>query len=471
MTDKFISEYAEAILDNSAGLFVGAGLSRAAGYPDWKELLRDIGTELGVDVDDVADLAALAQWSIQERGDRSPVLRVVDRDIGVQHPIPASVSQLARLPIRHIWTTNYDELIERALTKIGRPYRVRASESDLALGTVPGAALIYKMHGTIDDLSNIVISTDDYELYRRTRSAFLPLLQSHLTSLTMLFTGLSFSDPNLRYVLALIREAFKDSPPQHYGLARRPQRRDFVDEEIFRSKLTQYKYWSKDLRRYGITIVDFDGYDEIENYLDALRKKVAQARVWVSGSWPIEMQDQQPQVYQLSEKVGALLAQRDLFLVTGFGLVVGSASIAGFLDGLAKRGVWEPGSRLIARPFPQSPKRRKVYGERIRAELSQVAGTVIFIGGLKQRDQSVEVADGVFAEYQQALEAGCFLIPIGAFGGSAQELASRIRGSDIPVDGPGAQRPTDEQLDKLSVPDIADIIATLDHILDRQMKI
>jgi hypothetical protein len=59
----------------------------------------------------------------------------------------------------------------------------------------------------VDRLDDIVISTDDYELYRSRRGAFLPLLQAHLSSMSMLFIGLSLSDPNIRHrALAYQRE-------------------------------------------------------------------------------------------------------------------------------------------------------------------------------------------------------------------------------------------------------------------------
>ena len=59
----FLSEYPKAIVDDTAAIFVGAGVSMGAGYPSWKDLLKDIGDELGVQTSDVHDLAALAQWS------------------------------------------------------------------------------------------------------------------------------------------------------------------------------------------------------------------------------------------------------------------------------------------------------------------------------------------------------------------------------------------------------------------------
>ena len=109
---RFLREYPEALSEANGAIFVGAGMSMAAGYPSWSALLRDIGDELGIASSDVHDLAALAQWSIQESGGATRVRNVIKKEIGIDHPIPEALQVIARLPIRNVWTTNYDRLIE-----------------------------------------------------------------------------------------------------------------------------------------------------------------------------------------------------------------------------------------------------------------------------------------------------------------------------------------------------------------------
>ena len=48
---EFIETYIHAIKEDSAAIFAGAGLSANSGYVNWKELMRDIAEELGLDVD------------------------------------------------------------------------------------------------------------------------------------------------------------------------------------------------------------------------------------------------------------------------------------------------------------------------------------------------------------------------------------------------------------------------------------
>ena len=59
--ERFIAEFAGWLQQGTAALFVGAGLSRIAGYPDWRTLLKDIADELQIDLDQEHDLAGVAQ--------------------------------------------------------------------------------------------------------------------------------------------------------------------------------------------------------------------------------------------------------------------------------------------------------------------------------------------------------------------------------------------------------------------------
>lgn len=454
--ERFIADYTEALLDGTAAVFVGAGISAAAGYPDWKQLLRDIGDELELEVDDVSDLAALAQWSIQTGGSRSRIQQVIDREIGEQRALPDSLRTLARLPLRHYWTTNYDELIERALTDAGRPRRVRATQGDLSQRHVPGAAVVYKMHGTVTDLSSVVISTDDYELYRRERGAFLPLLQAQLTSRAFLFVGMSLTDPNVRQVLGAIRDAFGKAPPAHYAIARKPSQAEKESDAAFLARQRQYQYWAKDLSRYGLTVVEVAEYAEIDELLESVARCVARRRVWVSGSWPwpdVEAPIGAEKADLVANGLGAIVAELGLTLVSGTGQLVGSSAVGGFLQTLQQQGAWDLERRLIARPFPQAGLDGAVPRSSwslLRSEMARLSGVVVFVGGLKRLNGEVVLADGVIEEYELARAAGSYLIPIAATGGAATEIYRRLRNSDLPTKGAGAQRPPDEVLDILA---------------------
>ncbi|TCP97589.1 SIR2-like protein [Sphingomonas sp. PP-F2F-A104-K0414] len=458
-TKRFLKDYPEALISGGGAVFVGAGVSMGAGYPSWASLLTEVGEELGVKSGELHDLAALAQWSIQENGSATRVRNVIKEQIGVERPVPATLEVIARLPVKFIWTTNYDTLVERAFGGVNRPLDTVSGAADLALRAKPGATRLFKMHGSVERLDDVVISTDDYELYRSKRGAFLPLLQAHLSSMSMLFLGISFTDLNIRHVLSLIRESFTSAPPEHFAIVRPPQRDDYDTDAEFEARSTQHKHWSRDLKRYGLLVVEIDDYSEVPDLLRQVERRVAARRVWVSGSWPPEVGDGLAKAYGIAHAIGRLVGDRDRDLVSGAGLVVGSASVAGFLDALRCGGGWDLERRLVARPFPQ-PIAGGMPDEdqwvALRAELARIAGIVVFVGGVKidPATGSPMVAGGVLDEFEAAKAADCFMIPIASTGGAAARISELLTGSAVETSGRDAMRPTDDELGELARADI-----------------
>lgn len=71
--EELIREYTKAIREGNAAVFGGAGLSRASGYVNWKELLRPLAKDIDLDVDKEKDLLAVAQFYKNRRGTRSGI--------------------------------------------------------------------------------------------------------------------------------------------------------------------------------------------------------------------------------------------------------------------------------------------------------------------------------------------------------------------------------------------------------------
>tara|TARA_R110001606_G_scaffold398586_1_gene577997 strand:+ start:1182 stop:2624 length:1443 start_codon:yes stop_codon:yes gene_type:complete len=449
----FLKHFANSLNDGNGAIFVGAGVSMAAGYPSWSKLLEEIGDELGVRSSDIQDLAALAQWSIQETGNSARIKNVIKEQIGKDRDVPEVLETIARLPVKHIWTTNYDRLIERAFSATNCPIDAVSGSDDLALKPSSGATRLYKMHGSIERLDDIVISTDDYELYRRKRGAFLPLLHAQLTSMSMLFIGLSLTDPNVRHVLSLIRESFTDAPPEHFAIVRPPQEGDFETEDEFRARSAQHALWAKDLRRYGLFALEIDDYAEVPELLRQLERRVASRRIWVSGSWPVEMGGSDAmRLHDIAERLGRWIAESDRDLVSGNGLLVGSATVSGFFDAVRAGRAWNLDRRLLVRPFPQPLEGKSPSPGQwtaLRMELARHAGVVVFVGGATLASGELVPAPGVFEEYELAKSSGVFLLPVGCTGGAAKELAQKLIGSDLPSSGSQKQRPKDDELKAL----------------------
>jgi hypothetical protein len=71
--EEFIRTYSEALSNHNAAVLIGAGLSIPAGLVNWKDLMRTIAAEIGLDVEKENDLVAVAQYHFNERAGRQRI--------------------------------------------------------------------------------------------------------------------------------------------------------------------------------------------------------------------------------------------------------------------------------------------------------------------------------------------------------------------------------------------------------------
>ena len=435
----FVRRWEESLEKGSASVFVGAGLSQSAGYPEWRALLKDVAEELGLDIDSEHDLAAVAQSSINRAvGKRHRLADLIAREFPPRADAPEPFRILARLPLRHVWTTNYDALPETAWRNERKLMDVKSRNDDLGIDKPWAHSILYKMHGSADHPTEVVIAKDDYELYRSLRPGFLQVLTGHLVSKQFLFLGFSFTDPNLGHLFGNIRESFRENGPEHYAIVRKPALgKGKTAKKRHATEMLRHRLWVEDLQRYGIQCVEIDAYDEIGDILREVEMTLARRSVMVSGSFPdvrvLPDVDRRTRIEVVARGVGQLIAERGKRVVSGFGLVVGSASISGALGVVLKEDTPNLEKSLMLRPFPQEapPGTGEAdFKRRYREGLVRQAGACIVIAGEKdvQRASRTErvVADGVLDEAKIARQLGRAIIPVGATGGAATEIWRQI---------------------------------------------
>ena len=434
--EQFITRYVEALRNGTAGLFVGAGLSMKAGYPSWRDLVAEMAEEVGLDAAVEPDLPTVVQFFLNKQKKRGRLADVITQNFGCERDIPDIYRTFARLPLRNLWTTNYEELLERTWREQRLRLQVKSENRHLTHDDLTAHAILYKMHGTVGDPANVVIAKGDYEGYRRSRGEFVTLLHSHLVSRHILFLGLSFTDPNLNHLFALIRDALDEHTREHYALVRRPQQADYKGKgarKTFESARNRHNLWVDDLKNYGIECVEIDQWDEIDEVMQGVEKKLSATSIMVSGSYPETMpagqSDDRARIEAVARAVGQMLAERGLRLVSGFGLVVGSATLGGALEELYRDVAPNLDQRLFLRPFPQTIPAgldRQAYYRRYREDLVRQAGAAVFIAGVKIDGGAAVPAPGVANEYDIIRSMDRLPIPIGCTGGTASELWSRV---------------------------------------------
>jgi len=172
-----IRHYQSELQSGDAALFVGAGLSQPSGFVNWKELMREVASELKLDVERESDLIALAQYHINERGGRSRINRLLIDEFTRDSTLTENHRLIATLPIRTIWTTNYDELLETAFREGRRRPDVKTTKENLAITLPNRDVVIYKMHGDCRQPQDAVLTKEDYETYAEKREVFSTALK------------------------------------------------------------------------------------------------------------------------------------------------------------------------------------------------------------------------------------------------------------------------------------------------------
>ncbi|WP_448616111.1 SIR2 family protein [Modestobacter sp. URMC 112] len=188
-------------------VFLGAGVSAAAGLPTWEQLLDELATRAGMDDDLRRGLSQLppqdsAALLARELG-REELVGYVQQRFG-PGPYALAHALIAGLPVREYVTTNYDPLVELAAADIGRSLRVLPFD-----GTTPDGAWLVKLHGDAGHPDSIVLTREQYLRSGDAGSALAGVLESLLLTRHVLFVGTSMLDDDLIRIAHQVRTALE----------------------------------------------------------------------------------------------------------------------------------------------------------------------------------------------------------------------------------------------------------------------
>lgn len=195
-------------------LFLGAGVSQAAGLPGWKKLLAKLAEAAEMsDADRNAlpslpypDQAHIVRSRLQanQKELRAEIKSLVTTDrYALAHGL------LASMPAREVVTTNYDTLFEESSVAAGQPVAVLPYEP-----VVDQKRWLLKLLGCIkrsqtDDhgqvMHDIVLTREDYLRYGSQRGALAGIVQAMLITKHMLFVGFSLTDDNFIRIVDDVR--------------------------------------------------------------------------------------------------------------------------------------------------------------------------------------------------------------------------------------------------------------------------
>lgn len=429
--ESFIKDYVKDLSEGTASIFAGAGLSIPAGFVNWSELLRDIADDLGLKIEVETDLISIAQFHVNENNSRSKISRKILEEFTEDAEVTENHKIIANLPLSSIWTTNYDELIEKTFLNNGKIPDVKYTEEQLLLNKPKRDIVIYKMHGDVNHPTKAIITKEQYEQYYQTHQPFINALTGELITKTFLFIGFSFTDPNLDYVLSRLNFRFSSNKKQHYCFVKKHHLGDYQnpDQVALDYNSRKQQLVINDLKRYGIKSLLIDNYAEITSILKEIESRFKKKTIFISGSAesfdPYDRNEAINFIHTISKK----LIENDFRIVNGFGWGVGSSIINGALEAIYEKPFKYSETQLILRPFPQFESGKTNLAEsweEYRQRMISLAGISIFIFGNKLDNGKLVNAKGVIREFQISQSLGNLCIPIGCTGYSSQLVFENI---------------------------------------------
>lgn len=447
---EFMKTYVRALNESNAAVFAGAGLSKPAGYVNWKELLRDVAEDVGLDIDAEDDLISLAQYHVNKFDGRAKLNQILIDEFTKDITETENHKVLSRLPIKTYWTTNYDKLIETNLENNNKKVDVKIVEENLSHNKSKADAIIYKMHGDSTMPHEAVLTKDDYEAYDLKRQLFSTALRGDLVTKTFLFIGFSFDDPNLSYILSRIKILLGENSRNHYCFMKKIKRSDYSNDTEFQYAEIKQELKIKDLKRYKIIVLLVSEYQDITNILNRLEKSIVYKNIFISGSATTFGDWEEEEVYKFSANLSKAIVKKNSNIVTGFGLGIGSSVISGALEELYKMKEKNIEKRLKSKPFPQNSAGDMPIKElwtKYRKEMLTNVGISIFIfGNKKDENDDIIEANGMLEEFEFSIKNGALPIPIGATGFTAHELWKKVNENFDRYIGIQSVKPLFEQL-------------------------
>lgn len=276
--------------DNALAL-VGAGTSARMGFPTWTRLLDALDALVEQHHPQPPKLRANRRkqtdllWRAEEyRRLLSPedyhsfIEHAFDDD--ASRPLDESLRALVKLPFRHVLTTNYDALLERAHQEVtDKPADViewsdarGLRELFSRLGDKAYTRRYVHLHGLASRPETVVLTDSDYMgRYARSLDAHRRLFALFATQ-QVVFIGFSLGDPELTALLREVRASMGPGPVRHFALlALREDESDTLERRRLKEK-------------FGVEPI-FYPHTEDHSHLGTLLRALQEGREDVGDLW------------------------------------------------------------------------------------------------------------------------------------------------------------------------------------------
>ena len=202
MLEQDVRFLAEELEKGKLVVFVGAGVSKNSGLPDWKELIKDYAEYRGIKEFTSKEYLTIPE-EVFERYGSLKYYEIAEKRFSGKY-VPNSVHRiLKKMNLTYIITTNYDTLIENEIKNL----QVVSKDEDLPYTS--SNKMLIKMHGDFKN-KNIVLKKSDYDNYEKNFQLISTLIKGLFTTNTILFIGYSYNDTNVQQIMNWIKEILKE---------------------------------------------------------------------------------------------------------------------------------------------------------------------------------------------------------------------------------------------------------------------
>jgi hypothetical protein len=199
--------------------FIGAGFSIPLNLPSWRQLIIDLGKDLGYD-DDLyllhGNYQQLAEYG-KLVGDKKWSAFIQKMRVGFDSKESDEKRRnskqhfsLSNLNVKTIYTTNYDPHIERAFEDKDQKVKTIITLKDFIQPDKENYDIeVIKFHGCLTDQDSIILTENQYYERMELEHPLDQRLRSDALSNSFLFIGYSFDDPNIRHIWYKIQQQIK----------------------------------------------------------------------------------------------------------------------------------------------------------------------------------------------------------------------------------------------------------------------
>ena len=200
--------------------FLGAGFSSGLNLPDWDTLLAKLSDEIE---------GSLPYSEIKKfcNGDNLEIAEyyflISDHRIGpLRHAFETALSttnievllsaphvEPVNLGAHQVYTTNYEDLIEKTFRSLNQPVEVISLPKDVATATEARTQVV-KYHGDLKHETTLVLTESSYYARLDLESPMDIKFRSDMLGRSVLFIGYSFRDINIRVIWFKLMRLMKD---------------------------------------------------------------------------------------------------------------------------------------------------------------------------------------------------------------------------------------------------------------------